>query len=229
MKLNLQARLVAAIYAFKAKNDIRYYLNGIYVAPIEGGGAVIVATNGHAMGMWRDITGQVERPAILRVSKDLRNACKECETHRLSIADGRLVVVGADGADVYIQPNDVDSPGWEVPGKFPDWLKVVPDKCQIGPMGAFQPQYAKLVNKALLIGRGSDFASVTLRQSEKNLSILVASPDSPDFAAVIMPVLDDGKGAYPAWLSDMKAKVPAAELITPPTAIETAEEEATAS
>lgn len=42
MKLNLQARLVAAIAQFKASNDIRYYLNGVYVEPRPSGGAVIM-------------------------------------------------------------------------------------------------------------------------------------------------------------------------------------------
>lgn len=208
MKLNIQARLVAAICEFKAKNDIRYYLNGVYVEPLPIGGAVIVATNGHAMGIWRDTSAIVERPAILRIGKQLREACAESADGFLSLIDGRLTVTNEQKKESYVQPNsekDGAALGWEIENaKYPDWKTVVPDDCKTGPLGSFNAGYVKLVHKALRIVNGDKFAGITLRQSDESKCIFVTSGSQPNFAAVIMPMRDDGNGNYPAWIADLK-------------------------
>lgn len=214
MKLDIQAKLVAAICEFKAKNDIRYYLNGVYVEPLPAGGAVIVATNGHAIGLWRDPSAVVERSAILRIGKNLREACREADDGRLELVDGRLVVTNAQKTEYHVQPNgekDGEVTKWEVEGKYPDWKTVFPDECQVGPMGMFNAMYMKMVHKTLKIATGNDFAGITLRQSDENKSIFVSCGFLPDFAAVVMPMRDDRKINYPKWLSEFKAAGKAAE------------------
>lgn len=213
MKLNLNARLVAAICEFKAKNDIRYYLNGIYVEPLPSGGAVIVATNGHAMGVWRDPSAVVERTAILRIGKLLREACKEADEARLELIDGRLAVTTKQNTEYHVQPNAEKGEviPWEIQGTYPDWKTVIPDECQTGSMGMFSAGYVKLVHKALKIATGNEFVGVTLRQSDEKKSIFVSCGFLPDFAAIIMPMRDDSENSYPAWLSDFKAPAKAAE------------------
>lgn len=216
MKLNLNSILVAAICEFKAKNDIRHYLTGVYVEPLLSGGAVIVATNGHAMGLWRDPSAIIERPAILRIGKQLREACKEVDDGRLELIDGRLVITNGQKTECYVQPNcekDGETAKWEIEAKYPDWKIVFPDECQTGPTGMFSTGYLKLAHKAMKIATGNEFAGITLRQSDENKSIFVYSDFLPDFAAVIMPMRDDSKNKYPAWLSDLKAQAKeAAEL-----------------
>lgn len=218
MKLNLKSRLVAAICEFKAKNDIRYYLNGIYVEPLPTGGAVIVATNGHAMGVWRDTSATVERPAILRIGKQLREACTETKEGRLALIDDRLTVTSELGTECYVQPNSVNADsafGWEIKAKYPDWKIIVPDECQTGPIGMFNSGYVKLVHKALKIAVDDKFAGITLRQADESKSIFVTCINHPNFAAIIMPMRSEGKESYPAWITESKAQVKEAELPLP--------------
>lgn len=220
MKLNLNARLVAAICEFKAKNDIRYYLNGVYVEPLPAGGAVIVATNGHAMGIWRDTSAEVERPAILRIGKNLREVCQEAADARLELIDGRLTVTNKQKTEYHVQPNggkDGSPASWEIArDKYPLWKAVFPDECKTGPVGMFNAAYLKLVHKALKIATGNDFAGITLRQSDEKKSIFVSSSLLTDFAAIIMPMYDDSKINYPSWLSELKAAEKAAESLPTP-------------
>ena len=219
MKLNLNARLVAAICEFKAKNDIRYYLNGVYVEPLESGGAVIVATNGHCMGIWRDTAAIVERAAILRIGKQLREACRETDDGHLELIDGRLAVTNGKKTEYHVQPNgekDGEVMPWEIESaKYPNWKAVFPVECQTGPMGMFNAGYLKLVNKALKIVTGTDFSGITLRQSDENKSIFVSCGFLPDFAAIIMSMRDDRKINYPAWLAELKAVVEKVEESPP--------------
>jgi hypothetical protein len=57
---------LAAITCFAAKNDVRFYLEGVYIAPHPQGGVLIVATDGHCMGLMHDPDGFANAPIILR-------------------------------------------------------------------------------------------------------------------------------------------------------------------
>lgn len=217
MKLNISARLVAAICQFKAHDDIRYYLNGVYVEPIESGGVLIVGTNGHAMGIWRDTIGEIERPAILRIGKRLEAACAGSDLKRLQIIDDRLAVkMSAKDAkgllvetiEVYVQPkHGTKSGSWEVEGKYPDWKRVVPREssvCQL--QNPINPEYVALARRAIQLGGGDKHAGVSLFQPDKNCGIAVVAKSKPDFFAVIMPIHDDGT-TYPGWITQLNPRV----------------------
>lgn len=204
MNLNLKARLVAAIAQFKASHDIRYYLNGVYVEPRTTGGAVIVATNGHAMGAWLDESAGIDRPAILKVSAKLLTACHGAETNRLTIIDDRLAVVDQYGIEVHIQPE----PGkWEVHGKFPNWAAVIGKAAdaQHGLQSALNPEYIESMSRALRIGAGSKHMSITTRQRAPHESIVFTSTYAPNFVGVIMPLRED-EAPLPKWLTPMTAR-----------------------
>jgi DNA polymerase-3 subunit beta len=215
MNLNIKARLVAAIAQFKASNDIRYYLNGVYVEPRPQGGVVIVATNGHAIGAWLDISGEIDRPAILRIGAKLQAACHGSDVKRLIIADDRLAVVDDKSTELYVQPE----PGkWEVPGKFPDYKTVF--KPVGGPPSlnaALNPEYIAAIDRALTIGASAKYKNVTTRQAIANDAITFTSTAAAEFVAVVMPVRES-EAPYPEWLkslqipSDMKRRAAAAPL-----------------
>lgn len=215
MKLNLTARLVAAVAQFKATNDIRYYLNGVYVEPIPTGGAMIVATNGHALCIWRDLSGEVERPVILRISAKLQAACAGAETKRLQIIDDRLVVTDKLGAETHVQPHEFnkEKPGsWEVHGKFPDWRKVIPEPEhgeRVALRSALNAHYITMVDRALSIGTSADKwgCPITVNQPTEYKGIIFLSEKATDFLAVIMP-LREAIAPMPEWLPKLEAAAP---------------------
>lgn len=223
MNINIKARLFAAIAQFKATTDIRYYLNGVLLEPDPNGGAFIVATNGHAMGIWRDesATG-VERRIIVSTDAKLLQACRGSDLKRLVVRNDRLAVVLETDAtpprerEVYIQPIEakkVGVPAWEVEGKFPDWVKTVPRPTSEGIKGAINPQYIHMVEAALSIGIGSDkFAGIFFDQLNADAPILVRSciQSADGFLGVIMPMRSEGV-TYPKWMADKKDAWEAAE------------------
>lgn len=213
MKLDISARLVAAICQFKADSDIRYYLNGVYVEPIPTGGVLIVGTNGHAMGIWRDTSGEIERPAILRIGKRLESECVGSELKRLVITEDRLAVVMKEtNVEVYVQHKDGTKEGsWEVPGKFPDWRRVVPAAAGQCLHDSLNAEYVALARKAIRIGSGDKFSTVALMQAAKGLGIAVVTSNSPDFFGIIMPVHDENT-QYPGWVAALN---PAPEAVSP--------------
>lgn len=224
MNLNLKARLVAAIAQFKASTDIRYYLNGVYVEPHPEGGVILVATNGHSLGIWHDASGEVGRPIIINVTKPLLAACaggKEIDNRRLVDKNGRLTVVDKTNAEIYIQGEHGKKFGaeqYEIEGNFPDWRKVVPaiepGRTQL--FNVFQPQYLRQASEAVRTACGHDNwgAALTLRQPAPDKGIIVQSsnPEATGFIAVIMPMRDERELSVPAWAA---AKLPE----TPPQAM----------
>lgn len=67
----------AAINLFAAENDVRYYLCGVYIEPHPEKGAVIVATNGHIIGIIHDPEGFCAKPIIVGdITKPLISACR---------------------------------------------------------------------------------------------------------------------------------------------------------
>lgn len=204
MKLNLQARLVAAIAQFKASNDIRYYLNGVYIEPRPAGGALIIATNGHVMGLWLDESGEIERPAILKIGAKLQSACQGADTKRIVINDDRLAVIDKGGIELHIQ---AEAGKWEVPGKFPDWTRSVRDvdspPCLSASLNA---ENIALVDRAIGIGTGMQFKGITMRQSSEYESIILTSNAAPNFVGVCMP-MRDAISPLPGWVKPAKIRV----------------------
>jgi|GEM_PF-4515114 len=202
MNLNIQARLVAAIAQFKAHNDIRYYLNGVYAEPGHAGGVLLVATNGHALGAWLDETGQIDRPAILKIGPKLKAACAGADTKRLVLRDDRLAVI-KDELELHIQPE----PGkWEVPGKFPDWSRVV--EFTDGPPclhASLNPEYISAMSNALTIGTGDKHVAITTRQKTTGQGIVFTSSYAPNFVGVVMP-LRENDAPMPKWMHAAKLR-----------------------
>jgi DNA polymerase-3 subunit beta len=68
----------AAMALFMAKQDVRYYLNGISVEPHPDGGAIIVATDGHRLAVIHDPDGWCTQQIIVgEIKKPLLDACKK--------------------------------------------------------------------------------------------------------------------------------------------------------
>lgn len=210
MKLSINPHLFAAVAKFKASGDIRYYLNGVYVEPFPTGGVLIVATNGHALCLWKDANGFVERPAIVRTSAKLLAACASKKAELLQLNEDRLTVTEELGVELYVEPRREK---WEIEGNFPDWKRVIP-KTEEAPtlFDAVNPAYVSRVTEALKIGTNNQKfgCAISFNQPAKNSGVVVssASVDAQDFVAVIMP-LRESASSQPKWVQSMKVEAEA--------------------
>ncbi|HFX3038679.1 TPA: hypothetical protein ACRNK2_004981 [Pseudomonas aeruginosa] len=66
-----KAHYLAAVSLFMAHNDVRYYLNGISIEPASQGGVLLIATNGHHIGVMHDPDGWASNKIIISPSKAL--------------------------------------------------------------------------------------------------------------------------------------------------------------
>lgn len=61
---------IKAAFPFIAENDVRFYLSGVNIRPLDDGSVMVVATDGHRFIIVRDPKGYAETEVIASISKD---------------------------------------------------------------------------------------------------------------------------------------------------------------
>ncbi len=116
----LDARQVRCAMNLQAKNDVRYYLNGLLI-----GDGKIVATDGHRMAVVDSEEADFE-PIIIQIRGSLLKSALECEFVFLEEDNGIVRTKGRDG-----QEQDKVLKFCIVEGKFPNWERVVPTEGKV--------------------------------------------------------------------------------------------------
>ena len=139
MKIYTSLSALRAISALAARDDIRYYLNGVLIEASTHT-TRLVGTNGHVMGIYDNIDQENELDgrvsfilpeSALALLKPAKN-----KLDQVVIENGTLTVVG--GASVNFTAVD---------GKYPDYARVIPDKVT-GETAQFNPDYVADFKKA---------------------------------------------------------------------------------
>lgn len=170
---DVNAKLFEIAHRFVSKEDTRYYLNGVFIEPVEKGVA-LVATDGHRMFIAWDEEGSASEPVILQANKALLSDCAKGERaveQGYSPETGHAVQVShRDGhSSTHIAPF--------IDGTFPDWRRLVngvPTQIGAEPV-AFNSRYLADFAKA-----ARDAAkAVGLNGSAHALSITGYGEDTP--------------------------------------------------
>lgn len=135
--IDVSADVFARVQKFRAKADIRYYLNGVHIVPSEGG-PCLEATDGHRLYVEQDAEGKASEERILSLSAP---ATLLRADNRVRLNDeGKLGVFSSTGTCLYVQPNS-----GVVEGKFPDLTGVIgnPDEWKPGLIGAVNGDYLR--------------------------------------------------------------------------------------
>ena len=143
----VHAKAIATAALTQAVNDVRYYLNGVFIEPHEKGGVVVVGTDGHRMLMVNDFEGEIDEPRIIAFpSKCLTRmrlrGSREATLHLSD--DGQSVLVEVMFANGNVESFDAKI----VDGKYPDWQSVTPVKLPSRPVGfSANPHYVSHFGK----------------------------------------------------------------------------------
>lgn len=210
--LRLTAKLIPIIAPFMAKNDIRYYLTAVNVRPHKDGGAVICATNGHALGIIYDRNAICSAEVTLRMDARLLQACASglSKERIVKAFNGRLVVseeVG--GGEAYIQPGCPI-----VQCDYPRYDRVVPkpEKMQPGLIGSFSCHLLRLADMAASAAAKANGSNVKHNnaiqfynsEGDSNASAVFRLVANDDFVGVLMPMRCDAIiPAIPEWVAHM--------------------------
>lgn len=225
--LNCDAAKFAAVACFASTEETRYYLNGVNCTMTEAGDLLLVATNGHVLGVAIDREGECSQPEgyaddfILKLSAAGLKACKPVKNDA-----GRQLVITQTPEDITatIYRRDLDGDLQRVfvdidaeftGGKYPDWRRIIPnhDFVNGGPVPFFNAEYIALFVKAgqLLTSNRQIFLAVIAENKADPAHVIIAGIDARDFHGIVMPVRqDDDRAKVPAWLNQQLGPMAAA-------------------
>ena len=213
----VNADLFRIVYSAVSSEETRYYLNGVHICANDGGGALMVATDGHRMLVAHDPKGVCAQQCIVHLP---RFALAQCRTPRM-FEIKRTIEVYHDGQGVAtiretkpaLKKDDV--PLTEailtihrvlIDGTFPDWRRAVPLQSEAA--GSMQPtafngSYMKAMGEvaAELSKLAGGHPWLRVHMSDPVAPCVVRLGASDDVFGIIMPVRDSIDGFLPKFMA----------------------------
>lgn len=196
IRLKVSGQAFREVAKFAAKNDIRYYLTGIFVEPCAEGGVFLVATDGLCLVAMHEPEGELtgaDSGAIFPVTDDILGAIKLTKSERKESVPIDTSVVCHEGIlrvmkntiQAYLHPGEC-----VVPGKFPNWRSLMPDAESLQP-GQIQTVRAELIGRFKHLSR-TGFGGIRVYSSgNKYAAMFVQMMERDDVMGVVMPMHDD--------------------------------------
>lgn len=191
MKATIENRLIQSLALMTPKNDVRVYLNAIYIA---NGRAVV--TNGHYLLLVRipEFEGEDNCYIMPEWVKGIKTDKVEIET-----IDNWTIV------------NGITYPKYDQ-GRYPDYRRVIPEKTS-GEPAQFDMQYLAMLAKVKkLLGKGTVYnkdkggfvsapGMLTIHHNGSSSAAIITSNASADFLGVLAPLSSSNNGPFetPAW------------------------------
>jgi hypothetical protein len=196
-KVNPKA--LAAAYICQGQDDVRYYLNGILIEPVDTGGVRCVATDGHRMIIVTDPAGHCEDPIIVAFESTTitKMRQKKASTVTVSSVDDDTDIAKISGLEHVSSVEIID-------GTFPDYERVIKDKlparsCQFTP---FNGTYMKgFCDCAKVLGIRNNCIAFVFGETQKDsIHVLFGkAEDNLHARGVVMPVHYDAESM--PWLA----------------------------
>ena len=190
MQLTIKTNELKALLLCAAKNDIRYYLNGVHFESTPNG-IIAASTDGHRLLCINLPSEQAESVNCLVPRALIEAAVKtKAQVIDVIIIDGQQVTLSSAGQNVS---------GSLTEGVFPDFRRVIPEKVSGIQGNEFNNEYLVDFDK---IGKLVNGGKASVLQNDVGFSALVHF-DNPDVIGVLMPLRHEapkGMVLRPAWL-----------------------------
>lgn len=185
----IAAKYLPLLGEFRATPDeVRYYLQGIYIEPHESAGAYLVATDGHRIVVVHDENAECDAPVLVNPDKIVIRESKKAEHADF---DGRCCDL-QDSEEQFI----LRAPAPLLDAKFPDWRSLVPTDDIVCEPGSIDPGLMAAISKAPF-GDGPKNASIYVRQDRP---CVVRFPTLPEIFILIMPMKYPAMRSNPEWI-----------------------------
>jgi len=192
--------IIAAASRFMAKNDVRYYLNGVKVE-VYANVSYLIATDGHTLAV-----GRIEREqgCIMEGQGEIIIPREFVEKIKANGNNGLPIVLTVDDAKPDSAPFfTLDDCGAKtsaqsIEGRFPDHRKVIPHNPS-GEAAHFNPEYLMRCQKAAH-DLGSKIGHFNFAYNGQSAGLATFDANS-DFLAVIMP-MRSAAAETPAWAAE---------------------------
>jgi len=189
----VSAIAVKLVYPFIARNDVRHYLNGINIRPLEDGSTMVVACSGHRYIVVRDPSGFADSEIIVSISKDALKHATSAK-HTLDVmSNGSAMFSDQVAQPLFIQPGNS-----LIVAEFPRIERVATlAGYKEGIVGAINP---KFLYDALEIGKTfGDSIRFFTRDAESPLTFVLGGLGDLECFGGIMK-LRDSMATLPDWL-----------------------------
>ena len=175
-KIQVSKDAFLKINAFIKKDDSRYYLQGVYIQTAPTG-TYLVATDGHALGVWQDeCSGTIEGDSqIVRIDKTILDAIKKDKLATTLEITKNQVTCGDSTFS--------NSEGFFVDGTFPDWKRIIPKEA---PKDIAQISFNPELLKPFSLNNKKSCLAFTFYSDTS--PILIHNTQHAEFFGLVMPV-----------------------------------------
>lgn len=204
-RFRFNAKYLKALQAFKAKNDVRFYLTGFLVKPAENGnGVILCATNGHVMVVIHDKDGHSNGKYIIKPStaffkegaKKGRKSDPNTVPDYIEAFGSTLAIISEQGATEYDESALFEFTetilyaefNESINGKFPSYERVLKSDFNVtsDPIG-LNPAYLTLLSH-LCPDKGNDIGMISMMTNGQNNHVAFRSQINPEMYAILMPM-----------------------------------------
>jgi DNA polymerase-3 subunit beta len=204
MKITINTDIFAAVALFRGIEDVRYYLNGIYLETWSDG-ARLVATDGHQLAVAK-IDGEYPKSSLILPNSlvaAVKSKAKGPMAVTLEFTEGHQQYLKKENVEGIFVPRDITltfgeitTTAKELDGKFPDYRRVVPDKVD-GTPAQFDPSLISRIDKACSTLGYKSFVGIAYNGERSALSVI-----DEGFVVVTMPYKAEPLKTSPAWVQD---------------------------
>lgn len=204
MNITINTDIFAAVSLFRGIDDIRYYLNGMY---IETGikGARLVGCDGHQLAVTK-IEGEFPESSIIipgSLVAAVKSKAKSPQFVTLEFLEGnqQFKKEGNVGGvfvprDITLTFGEITTTAKELDGKYPDYRRVVPSKVD-GTVAQFDPRLINRIDKACSILGYKFYSGIAFNGDSSGLSVI-----NEGFVVVTMPFKADPNKVSPSWVQE---------------------------
>lgn len=204
MDITINSTIFAAAALFRGIEDVRYYLNGLYLET-GANGARLVGCDGHQLAV-ANIEGCFPESSII-LPGSLVAAVKSKPKAPLSVVlefeEGHQQFEDQENAkgvfvprDIKLTVGEISTTAKELDGRFPDYRRVVPKEVD-GTTAQFDPRLINRIDKACSILGYKFFAGIAYNGDRSGLSVI-----DEGFVVVTMPFKVDPSKTSPAWVQE---------------------------
>lgn len=202
----MKAKILAMYYAeagrFVTKEESRYSLDALRIEPHPERGVVVVATDGHTLGVFHDLGGECPSDGItLRYARPLADMC----------GPERMLEINDDGSASVLNRNkeEVRFTSIVSDGKFPSWRLPLPKWTTEVKRTDYDPEYlercARLAgepNPRLAIWSGTNIPEL----KEQDGPSVIRPYERDDCFFLVMPMRRNKDVCWPELLDVLRPK-----------------------
>ena len=200
MNITISTDIFAAVSLFRGIEDVRYYLNGLYLET-GANGARLVGCDGHQLAVVK-LDGEYQEASIILPNSlvaAVKSKAKGPQHVMLEFNQGNQQY-RKNGEflprDITLIFAEITTTAKDLDGKFPDYRRVVPNEVD-GTTAQFDPRLVNRIEKACSTLGYKSFTGIAYNGDKSALSVINES-----FVVVTMPFKAEPMTVSPSWVQE---------------------------